>query len=112
MMTEPTTHDTRMRYPNYKTQVEIVQESVRRYAMEFLMKDDPIFTEEEAKVVVDNLVGFGDGGTYEDINEEEFQEYFDVYEFDPTQDTWPKIPWWGWAFIALVTVVIITHLVL
>ena len=92
-------------FPKYKTQVEIVQDSVRRYAMEFLMKDDPVFTEEEAKAVVDKLVGFGDGGTYEDINYQPITHDDRVWFFKEKAfpKNWPE----PWRWITLLAVVII-----
>lgn len=44
-----------------------------------------------------NLVGFGDSGTYQDLNEEELQEFFNEYSDRPLKG-WPG-PWRWIAFI-------------
>jgi len=93
-----------LKFPKYKTQAEIVHESVRRYAMEFLMKDDPVFTEEEAKVMVDKLVGFGHG-VEQDMNLNQPLTYDKIWSYK--EKAFPK-RWPGpWRWIALLAVAII-----
>ncbi len=44
-----------MRYPPYKTQTEIVRNSIQRYAMDFLTKDDPLFSNDEALAIINRM---------------------------------------------------------
>ena len=52
------------------------------------------------------LVGFG-GGTYQDINDKEIQEYFDEYAYDGPLKSYPG----PWRWIALLAVVVCFFLI-
>ena len=68
-------------FPAYKTDAQIVLERMKRYYA---------------------LVGFGDSGTYTDINEERIQEYFDEYAYDGPLKGYPG----PWRWIALLAVAV------
>lgn len=42
-------------FPEFKTQIEIVRQSMQRYAQEFLMNDDPPFTADEALAIINRM---------------------------------------------------------
>ena len=72
-------------YPAYKTDKQIVFERMKRYY---------------------ELVGFG-GGTYQDINDKEIQEYFDEYAYDGPLKSYPG----PWRWIALLAVAVCFFLI-
>ncbi|KKN85489.1 hypothetical protein LCGC14_0278120 [marine sediment metagenome] len=68
--------------------------------------DQPLEYSGEVFRYREQLVGFGDGGTYKDINEEEIQDFINEYTYDRPLKSWPG-PWRWILLLGVATVLFI-----